>query len=63
MHNVLLKYGHILQYLFKYSESLNEWNASFKSNTERTSQLELLRTENVSLTKGYTKLFIAIPSV
>ena len=28
--------------------------------TERTSHFELPKTENVSLTKGYTKLFLAI---
>ena len=52
MYDALPKYGNILQYLFKSSENLNEWNASFKSNTERTLRLELLRTENVSLTNG-----------
>ena len=33
---------------------------SFKSSTERTSHLELSRTDNVSLTNGYAKLFFAI---
>ena len=60
MYDALSKYGNTLQYLFQSSESLNEWNASFKCNTERTSHLELLRTENVSLTNGKAKLFFAI---
>ena len=37
MYHAFLKYGNILQYLLESSKSLNEWNASFKSNTERTS--------------------------
>ena len=35
IYDVPPKYGNILQYLFESSESFNEWNASFKSNTER----------------------------
>ena len=45
---VLPKYGNIPQYLFEFFESLKEWKASFKSNTDRTSHLELPNTENVS---------------
>ena len=42
------------------SDNLNEWKASFKSSTDNTSHLELPNTENVSLSKGYAKLFFAI---
>ena len=62
MYDVLPKYGNIQEYLFESSKSLNEWNVSFESNTERTSHLELPSTENVSLTNGYAKLFFAILS-
>ena len=48
------------QYFFKFSDNLKEWNASFKSQTDSTSNLELPNTENVSLSKGYAKLFFAI---
>ena len=34
IYNALPKYGNIPQYLFETSESLNEWNASSKSNIE-----------------------------
>ena len=34
-YEVLPKYGKIPQYLFELSKSLKEWNASFKSNTEK----------------------------
>ena len=50
----------MLQYLLESSESLSESNASFESNTERTSHFEFPRTENVSLTNRYAKLFFAI---
>ena len=50
MYNALPKYGNILQYILESSASLNEWNASFKSSTERTSHFEFPKTENVSLT-------------
>ena len=52
IYDVLPKYGNIPQHLLESSESRNEWNASFKSNTERTLHLELPKTENVSLTSG-----------
>ena len=32
----------------------------FKSNTESASHLQLPNTENVSLSKGYAKLFLAL---
>ena len=35
-------------------------NASFKAKTDSTSHLELHNSENVSLSKGYAKLFFAI---
>ena len=35
-------------------------NASFKSNTDSTSHLELPNVVNVSFTSGYAKLFLAI---
>ena len=54
---MLLKYGSIPQYFFEFSDNLREWNASFKSKTDNTSHFELPSTENVSLTKGYAKLF------
>ena len=44
MYDALPKYGSILQYLLESSESLNKWNASFKSNTERTSHFEFPKT-------------------
>ena len=59
-YEALLKYSNIPQYLFESSNSCNEWNASFRSNTKSTSHLEFLRTENVSLTNGYAKLFFPI---
>ena len=58
--DVLPKYGSILQYLFEFSNSLSEWNASFKSNTNSTLNLELPITEKVSFSKGCAKLFLAI---
>ena len=42
------------------SESLKEWNASFRSKTDSTSHLELPSIKNVSLSKGYTRLSLAI---
>ena len=60
MYEVLSKYGSIPQYFFEFSDNHNEWNTSFKSNTNSTSHLELPNTENVSLSKGYAKLFLAI---
>ena len=36
---------------------MDEWNASFKSNTDSTSHLELPNTENMSLSKGYARIF------
>ena len=57
---MLPKYGSILQYFLEFSDNLNEWKAFFKSRTDKTSQLELPNTENVSLSKGYAKLFFGI---
>ena len=48
----LPKYGSILQYFFEFSDSLNEWKASFRSSTDSTSHFEFPNTENVSLTNG-----------
>ena len=48
----LPKYGSILQYFFEFSDSLNEWTASFKSSTDSTSHFEFPNTENLSLTNG-----------
>ena len=45
---------------FESYESCNEWNESFRSNTESISHLEFPRTENVSLTNWYATLFFAI---
>ena len=56
----LPKYGSIPQYFFEFYDNLNEWSASFKYNTESTSHQELPNTENVSLSKGYARLFLAI---
>ena len=39
---------------------IKKWNASFKSRTDNVSHLELPNTENISLSKGYAKLFFAI---
>ena len=47
-YETLPKYGKIPQYLFEFSKSLKEWNASFKSNTDKTLYLELPITENIS---------------
>ena len=55
---MLPKYGSIPKYFFEFSDNLREWKASFRSNTDNTSHFELPNTENVSLTKGYTKLFL-----
>ena len=57
---MLPKYGSIPQCFFEFSDNLREWNVSFKSKTDNTSHLELPYTENVSLTKGYAKLFFTI---
>ena len=59
-YDLLSKYGNILQYLFKFSENLCESNASFISNTNRTSHQELPNTENVCFSNGYNKLFFAV---
>ena len=51
----------ILEYstvFLEFSDNLNEWKASFKSRTDSISHLELPNTENVSLIKGYAKLFL-----
>ena len=45
---------------WKFSDNLNEWNASFKSNTDSTLHPELPNIENVSLSKGYARLFFSI---
>ena len=57
---MLPKYGSIPQYFLEFSDSLQEWIASFKSRTDNTSLLELPNTENVSLIKGYARLYFAI---
>ena len=57
---MLSKYGSIPQYLFEFSDSLSEQKASVKPNTERTLHFEFPNTENVALTNGYAKLFLAI---
>ena len=44
-YEVLPKYGSTPQYFIESSDNLNEWNASFKSNTDNTSHLELPNTE------------------
>ena len=51
-YEVLPKYGKIPQNLFEFSESLKEWNVSFKSSTDKTSHVELPNTENVSFYNG-----------
>ena len=48
----LPKYGSILQYFLEFSDNLNEWKVSFRSNTDNTSHLEFPNTEKVSLTNG-----------
>ena len=50
----------ICNIFFEFSDSLSEWKVSFRSSTERTLHFELPNTENVSLTNGYAKLFLAI---
>ena len=57
---MLPKYGSIPQYFREFSDNFNEWKASFKSRTDKTSHLERPNTENVSLCKGYAKLFFAV---
>ena len=47
-------------YFLEFSDNLKEWNASIKSRTDNTSYPELPNTENVSLSKGYAKLFFVI---
>ena len=59
-YEVLPKYGSILQHFLESSDNHNEWNTSFDPNTDSTSNLELPNTENVSLSKGYARLFLAI---
>ena len=56
---MLEKQGSIPQY-FEFSDNLKEWNASFKSKTDSTLHLELPNMENVYLSKGYARLFLAI---
>ena len=59
-YDALPRYGNIPQYLLEFSESLSEWNTSFKSNTHKLSHLELPDTENESFNYGYAKLPLAI---
>ena len=59
-YDALPKYGSIPQYFCDFSDSCKEWKASFKSNTDITSHLELSNNAKVSLNNGYTKLFFAI---
>ena len=51
-YEALPKYSKIPQNLFEFSESLKEWNASLKSNADKTLHLELPNTENVSFNNG-----------
>ena len=60
---MLPKYRSIPQYFFEFSDNLREWNAAFKSKTDNTSHLELPNAENVSLTKGYAKLFFCYSDI
>ena len=57
---MLPKQGSIPQYFLEFSNNLNEWKASFKPRTDNTSHLDLPNTENVTLSKGYAKLFFTI---
>ena len=59
-YDALPKDGSIAQYLFAFSESLSVWNTCFKSSTDRTLHCKLPNTENVFLSNGYAKLFLAI---
>ena len=56
-YEALPKYGKIPQYFFEYSDNLRDWKTAFKSNTERTSYLELPNIANMSFINGYAKLF------
>ena len=56
-YDVLPKYGNIPQYFFEFSNNLSERNASFKSNTDNPSYLELPNTVNVSFNKGMPNCF------
>ena len=57
---MLPKYGNIPQYVFEFSESLIELNASFKSNTDNILHVEAPNTENEFISHGCAKLFLAI---
>ena len=59
-YDVLPKLRSIPQYFLEFSDNLKDWNASFKSRTDDTLHLELPNTENLSLSKGYAKLFFDI---
>ena len=59
-YKALPKYGRIPQYIFEFSDNLSEWKASFRSNTERQSHLELPNIANVSFINGYAKVFLVI---
>ena len=57
---MLPKYVRIPQYLFAFSKTLREWNASFKSKPDNTLHLEFPNNENVSFNNGQAKLYFAI---
>ena len=44
-YDALPKYRSIPQYFLEFSDNLKEWNASFKSKTDRTLHLELPNTK------------------
>ena len=56
-YDALPKYDNIPQYLFEFSNSLSEWNASLKCNTDSTSHLELPNTENISFKRDMLNCF------
>ena len=56
-YDVLPKYGSIVQYLFEFSDSLSEWNAYFKSNTDSTFHLKLPNTEMHLSIRGMPSCF------
>ena len=59
-YEALPKYGNNFINLFEFAESLSKWNACFTSKIGNNSHLKLLNIKNVSLCKGYARLFLAI---
>ena len=51
-YEALSKYGRMPQYFFELSDSLSEWNASVRSNTERALHLELPNIQTCPLPMG-----------